>query len=65
MINNCFRCSHYHICFLRIGIDGLLNEGHHREISGGKSVLKNSIPLPFFELLAEICKRKSHNDDTD
>lgn len=57
-IDNCYRCSHYETCFLRIGIDNLLDEGHHKQICGGKSVLKNSISLPFFRLFVEICKRK-------
>ena len=63
MVNNCYQCSHYYTCFLRIDIDNLLYEGHHKEICGGKSVLKNSIGLPFFELLAKICKRKSPKED--
>ena len=63
MVNDCYQCSHYYTCFLRIGIDNLLDEGHHKEVCGGKSVLKNSIPLPFFELLAKICKRKFHKED--
>jgi len=62
-VDNCYHCSHYHTCFLRIGIENLLTKGHHKEISGGKSVLKNSIPSPFFKLLAKICKRKSDNED--
>jgi len=62
MIYNCFQCSHYHTCFLRIGIDSLLDEGYHKKICGGKSVLKNSISLPFFELLAKICNEKSNAD---
>jgi hypothetical protein len=62
MISNCYRCSRYQVCFLRIGIEELLDEGHHKQISGGKSVLNNSTPLPFFELLAKICKSKSHKE---
>ncbi len=63
MINSCYNCSHYYTCFLRIGIDNLLDEGHHKQICGGKSVLKSSVPLPFFELLAKICKRKSYSEE--
>jgi len=58
-VENCYRCSHYQVCVLRISIVDLLDEGHHKQIKGGKSVLRNSIPLPFFELLARICKLAS------
>lgn len=64
MVNNCYQCARYETCFLRIGIDNLLDVGHHKEVSEGESVLRNSIPLPFFELLAKICKRKSHDEKT-
>ena len=63
MVNNCYQCAHYETCFLRIGVDNLLDEGHHKEVCGGKSVLKNSIARPFLALLAEICKRKSRQED--
>ena len=63
MVNNCYQCSHYYTCFLRIGIDILLDEGHHGQVCGGQSVLRKSIALPFFELLAEICDRKSYQED--
>lgn len=62
MVDNCFQCSHCQVCFLRIGIDNLLDEGHHKQISGGKAVLKNSVSLRFFRLLAEICKKKSRKE---
>jgi len=63
MVENCYQCSHYQTCFLRVGIDNLLDEGHHKVVCGGKSVLENSMPLPFLELLARICNRKSHKED--
>lgn len=62
MVKNCYECSHYSTCFLRIGIDNLLDAGHHKEVCGGKAVLKSSVPRPFFELLARICNRKSQNE---
>ena len=57
-IENCYQCANYQVCFLRKGIDDLLDNGHHKEIVGAKAVLKNSIPLRFFELLASICRIK-------
>ena len=57
-IENCYQCLHYQACFLRKGIDDLLDEGHHKEIVEGKSVLSNSISLPFFEELAKSCNLK-------
>jgi len=57
-IDNCYQCANYQVCFLRKGIDDLLDMGHHKEIVGGESVLRNSIPLPFFERLASICNIK-------
>ncbi len=63
MINNCYECSHYQVCFLRIGIDNLLDEGHHKEIIGGNAVLKNSISLPFFKLIVGICKKKLYREE--
>uniref|UniRef100_A0A6M3KTF7 Uncharacterized protein n=1 Tax=viral metagenome TaxID=1070528 RepID=A0A6M3KTF7_9ZZZZ len=57
-VDNCYQCASYQVCFLRKGIDDLLDTGHHKEIVGGKSVLDNSIPLLFFRQLASICKIK-------
>jgi len=61
-VDNCYQCANYQVCFLRKGIDDLLDDGHHKETVVGKSVLKNSIPLPFFELLASICQIKEKGD---
>ncbi len=62
-IEDCYQCSHYQVCFLRKGIDDLLDDAHHKEIVGGKPIVKNSIPLPFFRLLADMCKIKSYKEE--
>jgi len=58
-VDNCYQCIHYQSCFLRKGLGELLDEGFHKEIVGGKPIIKNSIPLPFFRMMVAICNLKA------
>ena len=62
MVDNCYQCSHYQPCFLRIGVENLLDSAFHKEVSGGKPMIKNCTPLSFFRELAKICKQKVESD---
>ena len=61
-VNNCYQCSHFPVCFLRKGIEDLLDAGFHKEIVGGNPVLKNAVPLKFFEVLASQCRLKDKGE---
>ena len=54
-VENCYQCANYHVCLLRQSMEDVLDIGHHKLVTGSKSALKNSIPRPFFSLLAGIC----------
>lgn len=51
MVENCYRCLYYKTCFLRISLEELLTIAHHKI-----KILKNSVPLPLYEVVAEKCK---------
>jgi len=57
-VENCYQCSHYQTCYLRVTLENLLDKWHHDLTVGGKTALRNSIPLPFLERLASICNMK-------
>ena len=62
-VDNCYQCNHYQICILRKSIEDVLDMGHHNLTSGGHKVLRDSIPLRFFELLAAKCKIKEATNE--
>ena len=61
-IEDCYQCANYHTCYLRVKMEDLLDKGHHKLVTGSKAALMNSIPLPFFEKLADICNVKEAVD---
>ena len=64
-VDNCYQCANYQVCFLRKGIEDLLDDGFHKEVIEGSPVLKDCVPLQFFELLAAKCKIKEKEDNHD